>query len=356
MIPTFDKIHLKFKLNNNSYSHEELKEVAYSLVKEGETYERIAGDFLLDWLDEKDYVEVNTSGSVGLPKTMKLSKQAMVNSSIATGNYLKLEPGQTALHCLPTNFIAGKMMLVRAMILGLEVDLVEPTSHPVFDYEKVYHFAAMLPMQLKSTLKYLHNVKIMIVGGSSVSKHLISLTQSLKTKVFATYGMTETASHIALRPLNNAMKTPYFKVLPDVSISQDDRNCLVIDAPKVAEGKVITNDIVKLHSKTEFEWLGRIDNVINSGGIKFFPEQIEEKLRGKIEQQFFIASEPDINLGDRLILILEGNTASLDQNIFEGLYPFEIPKEIYNVPKFKMTQTGKIQRSKTLEELKKEPQ
>lgn len=356
MIPTFDKIHLKFKLNNNSYSHEELKEVAYSLVKEGETYERIAGDFLLDWLDEKDYVEVNTSGSVGLPKTMKLSKQAMVNSSIATGNYLKLVPGQTALHCLPINFIAGKMMLVRAMILGLEVDLVEPTSHPVFDYEKVYHFASMLPMQLKSTLKYLHNVKIMIVGGSSISKHLISLTQSLKTKVFATYGMTETASHIALRPLNNASKSPYFKVLPDVSISQDDRNCLVIDAPKVAEKKVITNDIVKLHSKTEFEWLGRIDNVINSGGIKFFPEQIEEKLRGKIEQQFFIASEPDTNLGERLILVLEGNTSSLDQDIFEGLDPFEIPKAIYNVPKFKMTQTEKIQRSKTLEELKKEPQ
>jgi O-succinylbenzoic acid--CoA ligase len=127
---------------------------------------------------------------------------------------------------------------------------------------------------------------------------------------------------------------------------------LVIEAPKVALGKVITNDIVKLHSKTEFEWLGRIDNVINSGGIKFFPEQIEEKLRGKIEQQFFIASEPDSNLGERLILVLEGNTTSIDQNIFEEFDPFEIPKEIYNVPKFKMTQTGKIQRSKTLELLK----
>ncbi len=351
MIPTFDKIHLKFKLNNISYTHEELKEVAYSLVKEGVPYERDAGDFLLDWLDDKDYIEVNTSGSTGVPRTMHLSKQAMVNSCIATGNYLKLTPGQTSLHCLPTNFIAGKMMLVRAMILGLEVDLVEPTSQPIFDYDKVYHFSAMLPMQLKSTLKYLHNVKIIIVGGSSVSEYLISLTQSLKTKVFATYGMTETATHIALKPLNNMLKAPYFKVLPDVSISQDDRNCLVIDAPKVAEGTIITNDIVKLHSKSEFEWLGRIDNVINSGGIKFFPEQIEEKLRGKIANQFFIASEPDTELGERLILVLESETRILDQKVFEGLDTFEIPKVIYNVPKFKMTQTGKIQRSKTLEAL-----
>ncbi|MGM5471154.1 AMP-binding protein [Flavobacteriaceae bacterium LMO-SS05] len=356
MIPTFDKIHLKFKLNNHSYSHEELKEVSYSLVKEGEAYERIAGHFLLDWLDEKDYIEVNTSGSTGLPRTIQLSKQAMVNSSIATGNYLKLTPGKTALHCLPSNYIAGKMMLVRAMILGLEVDLVEPTSQPVFDYDKVYHFVAMLPMQLQSTLKYLHNVKIIIVGGSTVSLHLTSLTQTLKTRVYATYGMTETATHIALKPLNNALKAPYFKILPGVSISQDDRNCLVIDAPNVAQGKIITNDIVKLHSKSEFEWLGRIDNVINSGGIKFFPEQIEEKLRGKIVQPFFIASEPDPKLGERLILVLEGNTNTLDPKIFESLDKYEIPKAIYNVPKFKMTQTGKIQRTNTLEEVMKKPQ
>jgi O-succinylbenzoic acid--CoA ligase len=348
MIPTFDKVHLKFKLNNYNYSHEELKEVSYSLVKEGEPYERTVGNFLLDWLDEKDYVEVKTSGSTGVPKTIQLSKQAMVNSSIATGNYLKLEPGQSAMHCLPTNFIAGKMMLVRAMILGLEMDLVEPTSQPIFDYDKVYHFTAMLPMQLKSTLKYLHNVKIIIVGGSTVSTQLINLTQSLKTKVFATYGMTETATHIALKPLNNKFKEPFFKILPGVTISVDDRNCLIINAPNVSREQVITNDIVKLHSKTEFEWLGRYDNVINSGGIKFFPEQIEEKLRGKIDIPFFVASEPDSILGEQLILVLESESNVFEKEKFDGLEKHEIPKVIYNIPKFKMTQIGKIQRSATL--------
>lgn len=352
MTPSFGKIHLKFKLNGNKYDHDQLKEVAYSLIKEGEPYEKITGNFLLDWLDEKDYIKVHTSGSTGTPKDIKLSKQAMVNSCIATGNFLKLKPGHTALHCLPTNYIAGKMMLVRAMVLGLEMDLVEPTSQPIFDYDKVYQFTAMLPMQLQSTLSYVHNIKIIIVGGSSVSKHLIDLTQSIKSKVFATYGMTETATHIALKPLNNKLREPYFKVLPKVKISQDDRGCLVIDAPQVSKEKVVTNDLVKLHSPTEFEWLGRIDNVINSGGLKLFPEQIEEKLKGKIPYQFFIASMPDSLFGEEIILVIENDSDVLDSDVFAGLDKFEVPKHIYNLPKFKMTQTGKIKRKETLNLIK----
>ncbi len=353
MTPSYNKIHNKFKLNGNKYDIEQLKEVAYSLIKEGDAYERITGDFLLDWVDEKDVIQVHTSGSTGSPKIIELSKQAMVNSSIATGNYLKLKPSMTALHCLPNNYIAGKMMLVRAMILGLEIDLVEPTSQPIFDYDKVYNFTAMLPMQLQSTLTYLHNIKILIVGGSSVSNHLIELTQNLKPKVYATYGMTETATHIALKPLNIKSKKPYFKTLPKVTISQDDRGCLVVHAPKISKEKVTTNDLVTLHSDTEFEWLGRIDNVINSGGVKLFPEQIEEKLRGKIADQFFIASEPDTTLGDHLIMIIENNSDSFDTNVFKVLDKFEVPKHIYHVPKFLMTSTGKIKRSETLNLAKK---
>lgn len=352
MTPTFEKVHLKFKLNGINYNHDELKEVAYSLVKEGEEYEKIIGDFLLDWLNGDNFINVQTSGSTGIPKVIKLSKQAMVNSAIATGNFLKLQPGQTAFHCLPCNYIAGKMMLVRAMILGLEIDMVEPTSQPIFDYDKVYNFSAMLPMQLESTIKYLYNVKHIIVGGSWVSKHLVDLTQQISTKVYATYGMTETATHIALKQLNQSPKSTYFKALSGVKLSQDDRGCLIVDAPEVSEEKVITNDIVTLYSETEFEWLGRIDNVINSGGIKLFPEQIEEKLKGKIPVQFFIASEPDEKLGEKLILVLESETNNFDTSLFERLDKFEIPKVVYNLPKFKMTPTGKIKRKENLELLK----
>lgn len=352
MIPTFDKVHLKFKLNHISYNHEELKEVAYSLIKEGAQFEKNIGDFLLDWLDEKDCIEVKTSGSTGVSKVIQLSKQAMVNSAIATGDYLNLEPGNRALHCLPSNYIAGKMMLVRAMILGLEIDLIEPKSNLVFDANKTYHFVALLPMQLEASLKHLGNVKTIIVGGALVSKHLINLIQPIHTKVFATYGMTETATHIALKLLNTPLKEAYFKTLPDVLISQDKRNCLVIDAPKVSNVVIVTNDIVKLHSETEFEWLGRFDNMINSGGIKFFPEQIESKLRDVIPQPFFIASKPDGVLGEKLILVVESDATVLDTSVFKNLDSFELPKETFYISKFKMTPTGKIKRTETLKLLK----
>ncbi len=352
MTPTFDKIHLKFKLNDNTYGAEELKEVAYSLVKEGADYERVMGDFLLDWLDSKDYINVKTSGSTGTPKLMKVSKQAMVNSAIATGNYFSMEPGQAALLCLPTHYIAGKMMLVRAMILGLELDFVDPTSQPVFDYGKTYDFCAMIPLQLENTVGYIYNIKTLIIGGATISKPLEDAIQGLETKIYATYGMTETVSHVAVKAMNGEHKMAHFEVFPNVSISQDDRGCLVIDAPKVAPEPLVTNDVVKLHSASEFELMGRVDHIINSGGVKLFPEQIEAKLSNHIKERFFMAPEQDVTLGEKLILILESDTNTLDPSVFDSLEKFEVPKEIYTVSKFKETSTGKIQRKETLKFLK----
>jgi len=354
MTPTFDKIHLKFKLNANYYDAEELREVAYSLVKEGEYYEKMMGDFLMDWLDSKDYINVRTSGSTGKPKVMKVSKQAMVNSAIATGNYFKMKPGQTALLCLPTHYIAGKMMLVRAMILGLELDFVDPTTQPVFDYGKTYDFCAMIPLQLQSTVDYIYNIRTLIIGGAAISKPLEEAIQGLKTKIYATYGMTETVSHVAVKAMNGTQKMDYFKVFPKVTITQDDRGCLVIEAPKLTPERLVTNDVVTIHSPTEFELIGRYDNMVNSGGVKLFPEQIEAKLEDKIKPRFFIASEADLDLGEKLILILESDQNKLNTSVFKALEKFEVPKEIYNIPKFKDTATGKIQRKETLKLLKKD--
>ncbi|OUR90757.1 O-succinylbenzoic acid--CoA ligase [Flavobacteriales bacterium 34_180_T64] len=351
MTPTFDKVHLKFKLNGINYTHESLKVVAYSLIKEGEMYEKAIGDFLLDWLDSKDYVSVKTSGSTGIPKVIRAGKQAMVNSSIITGDFFKLQPGDNALLCLPAHYIAGKMMLVRALILGLELDLVEPTSSPDYDDLKSYSFCAMIPMQLRKSLHRLNNIKILIIGGASVSPDLLNDIKTLNTKVFATYGMTETVSHIALKLLNEHNESSYFKILNDIQISTDSRDCLVINAPKLTSDNIITNDIVKLHSDTEFELLGRYDNIINSGGIKLFPEQIEAKLYNKIASRFFIASEADSILGEQLILIVESDSISLDVSIFNTLHKFEVPKQIYAISEFSETSSGKINRRNTLKML-----
>lgn len=358
MIPSYNKVHLKFKLNGHHYNQEDIKEVAYSLIKEGLPFEQAVGDFLIDWLDSKNFIKVKTTGTTGKPKVIKLQKQSMVNSSIYTGDFFNLKPGDKALHCLPAKFIAGKMMLVRAMILGLEIDLIEPRSIPNFNPNNEYDFCAMLPIQLQNSLDAIGNFKNIIIGSAKASKELIESLQGISTNIYESFGMTETATHIALRALNNLNsehnKTltdkALFKTLEGISVSEDERGCLVINSPHLSSKPIVTNDIVKIYSDKEFEWLGRFDNVINSGGVKIFPESVEEKLFDKINSKFFIASEKDTKLGNKVILVIEGESIDIDTAIFDVLDNYEKPRSIYNVKEFSVNQE-KIQRNKILKKI-----
>jgi O-succinylbenzoic acid--CoA ligase len=354
MTPDYTKVHRRFKLEGYNYDRESLMDVAYSFVKEGEPYQNDLGLFLLDWLDKHDHVKVKTSGSTGKPKELIIKKQHMVNSAITTGDFFDLTPGKKVLNCLPSNFIAGKMMIVRAIILGLELDMVQPSALPRIDYEKDYDFCAFTPMQLKHFAKYLKSIKTVIVGGGRVSNHIKSLIKDKKPNVYETYGMTETISHIAVRRLNNFEGNEgdnYFKTLPNITISKDDRSCLVIDAPRLSDEKIVTNDIVDIYSENQFEWLGRFDNVINTGGVKVYPEQIEEKLQDHVPEQFFIDGIEDDTLGYKVIMVIEGEERELDKALFDALGKYERPKRVYFVDKFKETSSGKIHRAKTIQTL-----
>ncbi|MGL2965788.1 AMP-binding protein [Flavobacterium sp. XGLA_31] len=342
--PTYENVHNQFKLNGFHLNREDLCRVAYSFIKEGEDFEKPVGDFLLDWFDSKDYIEMQTSGTTGTPKVITVSKQAMVNSALATGDFFDLHPGDKALHCLPVKYVAGKMMLVRAMILGFDLDFVSPSSHPLRNNDTNYDFVAMVPLQAQNSIQELKRVKKVIVGGAAINKALEKQLLKLSTQVYETYGMTETITHIAARKLGDKA----FTVLPHVNISYDDRNCLVIHALRISDDVIVTNDIVELMNENQFVFLGRVDNIINSGGIKLIPEQIEHKLAGKINQRFFIASKPDTELGEKVILVIEGESCHLDENLYDDLDKYEKPKEVVFVSKFKETSTGKILRKETL--------
>ena len=306
-------MHSSFKINKQSFTTASLLKFSEELITSDEIYLKDIGVFITDWLDDKDEVIVNTSGSTGTPKEIKLLKTHMRNSALATGEYFGLNENTKALLCLSAAYIAGKMMLVRAMVLGCDIHLVPPTVNPLKNLTGIYDFCAMVPLQVEASLIDLHKIKQIIIGGAPISSALNKELQTVNTNCFATYGMTETITHIAVRKLNNFSKDisndiekSHYHILPNVSICIDKRGCLVIDAPKVSKELVTTNDIISLHSDLEFEWLGRYDNIINSGGVKLFPEQIEEKLSQLIKERFFVAGIPNKQLGEQLIELVKG--------------------------------------------------
>ncbi len=336
-------IHPDFKLNGKGFSYIELLSEALYLKENGQLFEKAIGNFLLEWFNNESFVFVHTSGSTGKPKQIVLEKSAMIASAKATGTFFNLQPTTSALLCLSADYIAGKMMLVRAITLGLHLDYVEPNSNPLEN--KKYDFVAMVPMQVANSLEQLYLVETLLIGGTKVSYQLAQNILKTNCKAFESYGMTETISHIAIKQIG----AKQFTVLPNVTISVDDRNCLVIEALELSPDKIITNDIVEILNEVQFVLKGRIDNVINSGGVKIFPEEVEEKLAKYISTSFFIASLPDEKFGEKVILVLEGKSFEVDKAIFSELSKYQTPKEIVFVDKFVETETNKINRKKTLE-------
>ncbi len=348
-------LHPKFKLNGEAFpSAEALKECANHFIEKAKDDEVAIGKFILEWLDNNDFITVKTSGSTGIPKNITLQKEHVFNSAEATVSYFDLKEGTKALLCLSSNYIAGKMMLVRAMTAGWDLHIAATEKNPLENINSDFDFTAMVPYQVFHSLADLYKVKKLIIGGGAVPWKLEEELQKCETDIFATYGMTETISHIAVRPLNGKEKSTVFSALPKVNFSQSKNGCLQIHAPEISEETVATNDVVELISPISFKFLGRIDNVINTGGVKVHPEAVEERLSLHIKQPFFITSEKDGALGERVILIIESEKQLKLEDytkVFGTLSAYEKPKKVYNRPQFIYTETGKIKRAEVLKKL-----
>ena len=310
--------------------------------------------FLKEWINDKEYVIVQTSGSTGKPKDIKLLKKDMIASAKATGNYFNLKEGNTGLLCLPIKYIAGKMMLVRAIVLKLNLVLIEPSLNPLESLTTKIDFAALIPLQVKKAFENNSEkfdlIQKLIIGGAPVSRRLHQLIRNINTDCYATYGMTETVTHIAVKSLNGENESKYFEALKGVTFFQDNRGCLTVSVKHLSIKDLITNDIVELDDFTHFEWIGRFDNVINSGGVKLFPEKIETKIAAILDRRYFITSKPCEKLNQKLVLVIEGGPFDKSTNVLfkssleDELEKIEIPKEIIFLEHFKETETGKVKR------------
>lgn len=323
-------------------------------------WERAFFSFIQIWWNDSPTLTVQTSGSTGTPKLITVEKGRMMQSAMLTCKYLQLQQGDKALLCLPTEYIAGKMMVVRALVAGLDLYRVIPSGHPlqhVPDME--FAFAAMIPMQVLHSLHdvvgkiRLQHINHCIVGGASVDATLEEELHAMPNSFYVTYGMTETLSHIAMRKINGKGASPYYQVFPQVHLSLSDEDTLIINAPLVAEEVVETNDIAHILADGSFEILGRKDNVINSGGLKFHPELLEKKLHAVLPDAFVVTSVPDVVLGQKLVLLLQRNSTEkewidieiINYKMRSVLSVYEMPKAIYVCEKLPFTPNGKIDRN-----------
>jgi len=346
-------------INGKAYSGEELAHLAEaklnSLVLS--EYEKSLYKFIKEWISESDVIKVKTSGTTGEPKEITFQKSQAIASAKMTCEYFKLNKNSKALLCLSTEFIGGKMMVVRAFVSGMNLITVEPDSSPLKGFHGKIDFASMVPLQVHNSLqdnetkrKFL-SIPNVIIGGAPVSSALENMLADCSNDVYSTFAMTETLSHIALKKLSGQNRKDYFETLPGITISADARECLVINAPALNEKAIITHDVVEIIDSTCFRWLGRYDNVINSGGVKIHPEMVERKLEGFMNHRFFIASLPDERLGQKIVMVMEcPKDFDKNQVVNMGkkvLSKYEIPKEYYRIDKFLETATGKVKKEET---------
>ena len=346
------------RLNGATYNRSNLEQLHFRDELQ-DSWRNAIYYFLQNWFDDSDFILAQTSGSTGKPKSIQLPKQSMLNSARMTNQFFGLHAESVALLCLPASYIAGKMMLVRAMVSGFNLITIAPSANPFEDLHTSVDFTAITPYQLFHSAESLRTkqVRKIIVGGSPVISKLEQLSENIPSELFETYGMTETCSHIALRQFNGKEKSDCFTILEGVSIRQDERGCLAIKAPHLLKEEIQTNDMVELIGKDSFRWLGRADSAINSGGIKIHPEQVEKKLEGIIPSSYFISSIPDDVLENKVVLVIESanytsqQEAELNFQLQKLLTKYELPKQILYVPRFSYSTSNKVLRKATLDNL-----
>jgi len=321
-------------------------------------FEQDVISFIEEWNNELDYIIARTSGSTGKPKKIALKKAYVKNSALKTLAYFQLSAGDAALLCLSPHYIAGKLMIVRAIIGKLVLTCIEPQARPLEAHDGAFDFAAMIPHQAISSLSEINRIDKLIIGGGVLPRTQEKELIKHANRVYTTYGMTETVTHVAIRDLSAA---PLFKALPGVSFSTDSRDCLIIKAPSLGVESLTTNDIVALENEKVFAFKGRYDNVINTGGIKVFPEEIESYLAPNIEHDFFIFGAQHQTLGESVSLVIESSeenyvNTDFDQ-LFNGLSPsYSKPRSILFINSFQRTPSGKIKRKATFDQAQKKPE
>jgi len=318
--------------------------------------------FILRFMDRASGPIIQqSSGTTGDPKMFTLKRETMINSARKTLEYFGLQPGDRILCCLPVDYIAGKMVVVRALVGGLDLVPVKPTSRPMAGISGTYRFGAMVPLQVYESLKWddeLSRISTLLVGGGELHPSIRTRLEETDTPaVYESFAMTETYSHFAVKRINGPAPDRSFRLLKEVTVRTDERGCLVADVPGITRGPVVTGDLVELDSDGKgFRWLGRKDHIINTGGIKVIPELLEQLMGEWLQAPGLFLPHTDKTAGQRTILRVEWprQDAPADQwmELLRGnLSPHEVPKKVIPVREIPRNANFKPDRSAALQKM-----
>lgn len=318
--------------------------------------------FCREWFSPGQTMKLHTSGSTGVPKTICATKAAMRASARRSCDFFGLTKGCSAVLPLPLDYIAGKMMMVRALVAGLDLRVVHPTSDILEELDQLptpQHrrpdFMPVVPMQIQRVLPrpnaaaLLSRVRCLLIGGGFVDNAIAKALADLPTQAYVSYGMTETLSHIALRRINGTDSSPYYTPLHGIRVGLSPAGTLEISAPDLGIDKLITHDLAELLPDGRFRILGRTDAVINSGGIKIQAEKVEQHLRQAAGVPLVVIGTPHPLLGECVTLIWENLPGHIRRETIEQacltLPPYERPKYLLPVAALPRTANGKIARA-----------
>jgi O-succinylbenzoic acid--CoA ligase len=184
------------------------------------------------------------------------------------------------------------------------------------------------------------------LGGGKVQPQLMEKLNNYRGNCYESYGATETLTHIAVRIISP--NPSLFRLLDGVSITPTNDGIEIND--QVTNIQVVLNDAIEFVTENEFEVLGRMDDVINSGGVKIHPLMVEELISKWTSMPFYVTQSSDVKWGSVVTLVVHESDStqwkSLDMKaIFENHANWK-PRIMIGVQKIERNENGKIIRKR----------
>ncbi len=347
----FEGLHL----NGRFYSPKQLREEVKHPSHPAHFIEVLK--FAISLFDESIHLSVSSSGSTGPPKELYFPKEAFLASATSTNAFFGMSRDSKALLSLPMRYIAGKMMLTRAVAGQYMLHVVEPAARPFEQSEESYQLVPLTPYQLARSLEthaeVLARQEALLIGGGAMGEELIEAALDEGLKLFASFGMSESLSHFAIARIEHPGAAPLYRPLKGVETRIDGQGQLHLRWNPIVKNWLPTRDIVQAAGEG-FHWLGRMDHLINTGGVKVIPERLEARIAHLMRRPFFVGALPHPELGEQVVLFVEAE--GLPANDLLRAVQMELrdephwqPRQLQLMEAFEYTLSGKIRRAASIE-------